>query len=150
MTQEIEQKTRDKTSIRLDHDLQARADVLVPLVAAQPYAAAVGGVTRATVLRLAVARGLADLERELLGNDTKIILDAIGSRALCSERSGVVQYVDAPNVSTSRVEWSADRRSGFAVLHLPMHGELRVPFRIKRGSTNVTYDHRAATLDADV
>lgn len=58
-------KPRKKTSLRLDRALKDRADMLVPLVAAHPIAAAGGGVTRSTVIRLAIARGLKELEQEL-------------------------------------------------------------------------------------
>lgn len=53
------------TSLRLTEDILERADRLVPLLADDP--ALVAGavqVGRATVLRLALLRGLAELERE--------------------------------------------------------------------------------------
>lgn len=59
--------TRAKTSLRLDSETQGRADALVPYLAAQPAAAAAGPrVTRAAVLRLAMWKGLAALEEELV------------------------------------------------------------------------------------
>jgi len=52
------------TQIRLDADILTRADALVPFVASKPEFQAIGRVTRASVLRLAMLRGLAELEAE--------------------------------------------------------------------------------------
>ena len=51
-------------AVRLQPDWQRRADALIPHVAAdpQPELAALVRVTRSTVLRLAIARGIALLE----------------------------------------------------------------------------------------
>ena len=54
--------------IRLPGALLARAAALVPRVAEMPEASAVGTVTRAAVLRLALAEGLAALEARLGGD----------------------------------------------------------------------------------
>lgn len=52
--------------VKLPNELLDRADALVDYVQSLPEIAAVAGsrVTRAHVIRLALARGLADLERE--------------------------------------------------------------------------------------
>lgn len=50
------------TPLRLPPDLVEWADRLVPLVAADPKMAAVGRVTRSSVLRLALVKGLESLE----------------------------------------------------------------------------------------
>jgi hypothetical protein len=50
---------------RLPVELLARADELVPLLAARPELAAHGRVTRSTVVRLALARGLDALAADL-------------------------------------------------------------------------------------
>lgn len=49
--------------IRVPSTLAERADALTPILAADPELGAVGRVTRSAVLRLALARGLASLER---------------------------------------------------------------------------------------
>lgn len=52
-------------SLRLDPELVARADALVERLERDPVlAAASGNVSRSTVLRLALVRGLRELERE--------------------------------------------------------------------------------------
>ena len=50
------------TQLRLTHDLLERADALIALMAADPEVRALGMPTRTAVLRLAIARGLRDLE----------------------------------------------------------------------------------------
>ena len=52
------------TQLRLTRDLLARADALIEVVAADPEVRALGTPTRTAVLRLALARGLKDLERQ--------------------------------------------------------------------------------------
>ncbi len=51
------------TQLRLTHDLLERADALIAVMAADPEVRALGMPTRTAVLRLAIARGLRDLER---------------------------------------------------------------------------------------
>ena len=51
--------------LRLPQTLLDRADELVPVVETSELGIALGRVTRSAVIRLAIARGLADLEREL-------------------------------------------------------------------------------------
>ena len=50
--------------LRLPEKLVGRADALVPLLESDPRMEAVGRVVRATVLRLALSIGLAQLERD--------------------------------------------------------------------------------------
>jgi hypothetical protein len=52
------------TQLRLTHDLLDRADALIAVMAADPEVRALGMPTRTAVLRLAIARGLQDLERQ--------------------------------------------------------------------------------------
>jgi hypothetical protein len=52
------------TQLRLTHDLLERADALIGVMAADPEVRALGMPTRTAVLRLAIARGLRDLERQ--------------------------------------------------------------------------------------
>ena len=50
------------TQLRLTQDLLERADALITVMAADPEVRALGMPTRTAVLRLAIARGLRDLE----------------------------------------------------------------------------------------
>ena len=50
------------TQLRLTQDLLERADALIEVMAADPEVRALGMPTRTAVLRLAIARGLRDLE----------------------------------------------------------------------------------------
>ena len=52
------------TQLRLTEDLLERADALIAVMAADPEVRALGMPTRTAVLRLAIARGLRDLERQ--------------------------------------------------------------------------------------
>lgn len=52
------------TSLRLPVELLDRADALVPFVATWPELGAHGKVSRSTVIRVALMRGLAALEAE--------------------------------------------------------------------------------------
>ncbi len=52
------------TQLRLTRDLLKRADALIEVMAADPEVRALGMPTRTAVLRLAIARGLKDLERQ--------------------------------------------------------------------------------------
>jgi len=52
------------TQLRLTQDLLERADALIEVMAADPEVRALGMPTRTAVLRLAIARGLQDLERQ--------------------------------------------------------------------------------------
>jgi hypothetical protein len=51
------------TQPQLTHDLLERADALIAMMAADPEVRALGMPRRTVVLRLAIARGLRDLER---------------------------------------------------------------------------------------
>lgn len=52
------------TQLRLTRDLLKRADALIEVMAADPEVRALGMPMRTAVLRLAIARGLKDLERQ--------------------------------------------------------------------------------------
>jgi len=52
------------TQLRLTQDLLERADALIVVMAADPEVRALGMPTRTAVLRLAIARGLRDLEHQ--------------------------------------------------------------------------------------
>jgi hypothetical protein len=52
------------TQLRLTQDLLERADAMIAVMAADPEVRALGMPTRTAVLRLAIARGLRDLERQ--------------------------------------------------------------------------------------
>jgi hypothetical protein len=54
--------TKTPTQLRLTHDLLERADALIEVMAANPEVRALGMPTRTAVLRVAIARGLRDLE----------------------------------------------------------------------------------------
>jgi hypothetical protein len=56
--------TKTPTQLRLTQDLLERADALIEDMAADPEVRALGMPTRTAVLRLAIARGLRDLERQ--------------------------------------------------------------------------------------
>jgi hypothetical protein len=56
--------TKTPTQLRLTHDLLERADALIAVMAADPEVRALGMPTRTAVLRLAIARGLRDLEHQ--------------------------------------------------------------------------------------
>lgn len=56
------------TSLRLQQVLLDRADALIPAVAALPSSQAHGSIVRSDVLRLALSRGLDELEREYGSN----------------------------------------------------------------------------------
>ena len=56
--------TKTPTQLRLTQDLLERADALIEVMAADPEVRALGMPTRTAVLRLAIARGLRDLERQ--------------------------------------------------------------------------------------
>jgi hypothetical protein len=55
---------KSPTQLRLTQDLLERADALIEVMAADPEVRALGMPTRTAVLRLAIARGLRDLERQ--------------------------------------------------------------------------------------
>ena len=55
---------KSPTQLRLTEDLLERADALIAVMAADPEVRALGMPTRTAVLRLAIARGLRDLERQ--------------------------------------------------------------------------------------
>ncbi len=56
--------TKTPTHLPLTQDLLERADALIAVMAADPDVRAVGMPTRASVLRVALACGLRDLERQ--------------------------------------------------------------------------------------
>ena len=56
--------SKTPTQLRLTQDLLERADALIAVMAADPEVRALGMPTRTAVLRLAIARGLRDLERQ--------------------------------------------------------------------------------------
>lgn len=53
-----------QTALRLSSELLDRADTLAPLIAADPERSGTGRVNRSDVLRLALAKGMAALERQ--------------------------------------------------------------------------------------
>lgn len=57
-----EAEAKRHVPMRLDPDIVARADALVPILAADPVLSSVGQVTRAAVLRMALRLGLDALE----------------------------------------------------------------------------------------
>jgi hypothetical protein len=57
-------QVKTPTQLRLTQDLLERADALIAVMAADPEVRALGMPTRTAVLRLAIARGLRDLERQ--------------------------------------------------------------------------------------
>jgi hypothetical protein len=56
--------TKTPTQLRLTHELLERANALIAVMAADPEVRALGMPTRTAVLRLAIARGLRDLEHQ--------------------------------------------------------------------------------------
>ncbi len=61
------QAIKTPTQLRLTQDLLERADALIEVMAADPEVRALGMPTRTAVLRLAIARGLRDLEGQYQG-----------------------------------------------------------------------------------
>jgi len=55
---------RPLESVRLPADLMARAEALVPLMEKDPELSAFGRVSKSAVVRLALHRGLANLEEQ--------------------------------------------------------------------------------------
>ncbi len=65
---EIPMVKMKSTSLRLSPEQEARADALIPAFAADPNLSAFGEITRSTVLRVALHRGLLALEAEYTPN----------------------------------------------------------------------------------
>lgn len=61
--------TTATTSLRLPVELLERADALIPVMASWPEVGAHGRVSRSTVIRIALLRGLASLEAEASRRD---------------------------------------------------------------------------------
>jgi hypothetical protein len=76
------------TQLRLTQDLLERADALIEVMAADPEVRALGMPTRTAVLRLAIARGLRDLERQY--------------QRPAPGRGSVIHSTPAPHDATSR------------------------------------------------
>ena len=88
------------TQLRLTQDLLERADALIEVMAADPEVRALGMPTRTAVLRLAIARGLRDLERQY---QRPTPADASAPRsataphdATARSREGTLSHVSAP------------------------------------------------------
>ena len=56
--------SKAQTALRIEKQMLKRAELLVPHLSADPLMRAVGQVSRSSVLRVALSKGLADLERE--------------------------------------------------------------------------------------
>ncbi len=56
--------SKAQTALRIEKQMLKRAELLVPHLSRDPLMRAVGQVSRSSVLRVALAKGLADLERE--------------------------------------------------------------------------------------
>jgi hypothetical protein len=66
-------KNQDSTPYRIPNELLERAGELVPLLDAVPeYRALAGAVDRASVIRLALTRGLGSLEAEIKKRKTEV------------------------------------------------------------------------------
>jgi hypothetical protein len=78
------------TQLRLTQDLLERADALIAVMAADPEVRALGMPTRTAVLRLAIARGLRDLERQYRPADASAPHDATPG-----SREGTLSHMDA-------------------------------------------------------
>jgi hypothetical protein len=88
------------TQLRLTQDLLERADALIEVMAADPEVRALGMPTRTAVLRLAIARGLRDLERQY---QRPMPTDASAPRSVTAPhdataraREGTLSHVSAP------------------------------------------------------
>jgi hypothetical protein len=88
------------TQLRLTQDLLERADALIEVMAADPEVRALGMPTRTAVLRLAIARGLRDLERQY---QRPMPTDASASRSATAPHDatarlpeGTLSHVSAP------------------------------------------------------
>jgi hypothetical protein len=102
------------TQLRLTQDLLERADALIAVMAADPEVRALGMPTRTAVLRLAIARGLRDLERQY---QRPMPADASASRpsttphdATPGSREGTLSHVHAgrdgeDQMSASHRDW---------------------------------------------
>jgi hypothetical protein len=66
---DLEGLMADDTMIRIPVQLAERADELIPLLDKRRDLLAWGRLSRAAVVRIALERGLADLERELVGSN---------------------------------------------------------------------------------
>jgi hypothetical protein len=68
LTEHLEEEmARDYAPVKLPPDLLDRAEALRPYLDKHRELIAYGRLTRTAVIRLALVRGLADLERELVG-----------------------------------------------------------------------------------
>jgi hypothetical protein len=91
------------TQLRLTQDLLERADALIAVMAADPEVRALGMPTRTAVLRLAIARGLRDLERQY--------------------HPTVPADVSAPRPTTTRSDATPRAREGtFSQMYAGRHG----------------------------
>jgi hypothetical protein len=77
------------TQLRLTQDLLERADALIGVMAADSEVRALGMPTRTAVLRLAIARGLRDLEHQYQPRPTTTPYDA-------APREGTFAHVYGP------------------------------------------------------
>ena len=78
------------TQLRLTHDLLERADALIEIMAADPEVRALGMPTRTAVLRLAIARGLRNLEGQYQPS-----AEASGPRPMTLPSEGTFSQVSA-------------------------------------------------------
>jgi hypothetical protein len=88
------------TQLRLTQDLLERADALIAVMAADPEVRALGMPTRTAVLRLAIARGLRDLEGQY---QPPVPADASAPRSATTphdatppSHEGTLSHVSAP------------------------------------------------------
>jgi hypothetical protein len=83
------------TQLRLTQDLLERADALIAVMAADPEVRALGMPTRTAVLRLAIARGLRDLERQYRPADASAPHPTAPHDATPGSREGTLSHMDA-------------------------------------------------------
>jgi len=104
------------TQLRLTQDLLERADALIEVMAADPEVRALGMPTRTAVLRLAIARGLRDLERQyqrLTPTDVSASRPTLVPHdATPRAREGSLSHVDAGRDGVAAV---VDQFAGLAV-----------------------------------
>ena len=84
------------TQLRLTQDLLERADALIEVMAADPEVRALGMPTRTAVLRLAIARGLRDLERQYQRPTPADASGAPSATDATRSPEGTLSHVSAP------------------------------------------------------
>jgi hypothetical protein len=104
------------TQLRLTQGLLEQADVLIAVMAADPEVRALGMPTRTAVLRVAIARGLRDLERQYQrptpADASAPYRTTTPPDATPGSREGMLSHVYAGHDSEDQVPGAARNGSG--------------------------------------